>query len=97
MNNEGKQRVQPNYRTSNHTGWQHTVIRNKVEKGKNYQNLLRWQFFHSFFQKRRLIEREVTLKPLSPIMEGNDTLQNKEQLFSVIDTTLLKCFLNVSC
>ena len=62
----------------------------------------RFLFKIPLFQKRRLIEREEELKPLTPIMDypvesgRNLTLKTKDQVFSVIDTTLLKCYLNVS-
>ena len=50
------------------------------------------------FQKRKMIEREKELNDLTPIMEypgRNATLKTKDQVFSVIDTTLVKCYLNV--
>ena len=68
----------------------------------SYYVFVRFLFKIPLFQKRRLIEQEEELKPLTPIMDypvesgRNLTLKTKDQVFSVIDTTLLKCYLNVS-
>lgn len=33
----------------------------------------------------------------SPLMEGTPTIKSKKKLLQIIDTTLLKCYLHVSC
>ncbi|XP_053398739.1 vam6/Vps39-like protein [Mercenaria mercenaria] len=49
-------------------------------------------------KKRDEIVKETDLKPLQPIMKHkrNDTLKNKDQALTVIDTTLLKCYLQIN-
>lgn len=54
------------------------------------------KFVSYFFQKRELMEKQENWKPLTPVMEKSETLKTKEQVLTVIDTTLLKCYLSVS-
>ena len=46
------------------------------------------------FQKRRELIKDK-LEPTTAIKEGNKVVDSKDQLAQIIDTTLLKCYLQV--
>ena len=48
-----------------------------------------------FFQKKKQLNKEKHIAPTA-IKEGNTTVKSKEQITQIIDTTLLKCYLQVS-
>lgn len=56
------------------------------------------KYINCFFQKRDMINQQTDLDPFAPIWQHkrNDTLKTKEQALTVIDTTLLKCYLQVN-
>lgn len=53
------------------------------------------------FQKRSQLVKKLNdsdhQSSTSPLMEGTPTIKSKKKLLQIIDTTLLKCYLHVSC
>ena len=41
------------------------------------------------------LDKEVKTVTISPLMDGGDTVKTRKQLSQIIDTTLLKCYLEV--
>jgi len=70
-------------------------LNDHAESTQSYAKKMKYSVFS--FQKRDMIFKEEDLEPFTPIClhRKNVTLKTKEQALTVIDTTLLKCYLLV--
>lgn len=58
-----------------------------------------YMYLFSLFQKRTEVLKDLSKEKdveTMAIKEGNKTIKSKRQLSQIIDTTLLKCYLQVS-